>query len=172
MHDLFYQVLTRRDLSKAGDLFTLADADIAGDLTEVLQKIEEIATAQNYLNNDNNQSVVEICITRVTSAIRWVRAGADPGSEQGAPTPFFRVNLHIEKFSTGLGKWGKLHFPWSEVAGGGGRGRATFCFHPLNVHHVSCAPLGLSVTNLVMRINLSAHCAKSLHGEAPCGSVV
>ena len=70
MHELFYQVLNRRDLSKAGDLFSIDDSDIANDLSEVLDKIQEIASAPNYLSNDNNQSVVEICITRVTSAIR------------------------------------------------------------------------------------------------------
>ena len=72
MHELFYQVLNRRDLSKAGDLFSLEDCDIANDLSEVLDKIQEIASAPNYLSNDNNQSVVEICITRVTSAVRYV----------------------------------------------------------------------------------------------------
>ena len=72
MHELFYQVLNRRDLSKAGDLFSVEDTDIASDLSEVLNKIQEISSAPEYLSNDNNQSVVEICITRVTSAIRFV----------------------------------------------------------------------------------------------------
>ncbi len=71
MHELFYQVLNRRDLSKAGDLFSIEDNDIEKDLSEVLHKIQDIASAPNYLSNDNNQSVVEICITRVTSAIRY-----------------------------------------------------------------------------------------------------
>ena len=71
MHELFYQVLNRRDLSKAGDLFSIDDGDIEKDLSEVLHKIQDIASAPNYLSNDNNQSVVEICITRVTSAMRY-----------------------------------------------------------------------------------------------------
>ena len=70
MHVLFAQVLGEKDLSKAGDLFSLDDKDIEADLTEVLKRIHEISEAPEYLTNDNNQSVVEICITRVTSSIR------------------------------------------------------------------------------------------------------
>ena len=72
MHELFSQVLTKKDLSKAGELFSLEDADIKNDLTEVLDRICDIAQGSEYASNDNDQSVVEICITRVTSAIRWV----------------------------------------------------------------------------------------------------
>lgn len=42
------------------------------DLTEVVNTISEITSLPDYMNNDNDQSVVEICITRVTSAIRYV----------------------------------------------------------------------------------------------------
>lgn len=105
MHELFTQVLSKKDLSKvlyvvlllvycfiwctffdlqyllyflyllfvqAGDLFSVADAEIVNDLTEVVTTIAEIASLPDYVNNDNDQSVVEICITRVTSAIRLV----------------------------------------------------------------------------------------------------
>jgi hypothetical protein len=41
------------------------------DLTEVVNTISEITSLPDYMNNDNDQSVVEICITRVTSAIRY-----------------------------------------------------------------------------------------------------
>ncbi|XP_073971191.1 ventricular zone expressed PH domain-containing protein melted isoform X2 [Rhodnius prolixus] len=70
MHELFTQVLSKKDLSKAGDLFSVADHAIVNDLTEVVNKIAEITSLPDYVNNDNDQSVVEICITRVTSAIR------------------------------------------------------------------------------------------------------
>lgn len=36
MHELFMQVLKNRDLSRAGDLFSVADADIVNDLTQVV----------------------------------------------------------------------------------------------------------------------------------------
>ncbi|KAG1667911.1 Leucine-rich repeat protein soc-2 [Nymphon striatum] len=70
MHDLFKQVLDHKDLSKAGELFSVNDGEIVSDLTEVLSRIQDIATASDYVHNNNDQSVAEICINRVTSAIR------------------------------------------------------------------------------------------------------
>ena len=70
MHELFARVLSRRDLSRAGDLFAVPDAEIVNDLSEALFYIEKIASSEDYLSNDNDQAVVEICITRVTTAIR------------------------------------------------------------------------------------------------------
>ncbi|GAB0098229.1 melt [Sergentomyia squamirostris] len=70
MHELFAKVLTKRDLSRAGDLFSVSDADIVNDLTDVLSQIELIISQSDYLQNKNDQSVMEICVTRVTSCIR------------------------------------------------------------------------------------------------------
>lgn len=36
MHDLFKQVLTERDLSRAGDLFSISDSEIINDLPELV----------------------------------------------------------------------------------------------------------------------------------------
>lgn len=38
MHELFTKVLAKRDLSRAGDLFSVPDADIVNDITEVVSK--------------------------------------------------------------------------------------------------------------------------------------
>uniref|UniRef100_A0A6P7GSE6 Protein melted-like n=1 Tax=Diabrotica virgifera virgifera TaxID=50390 RepID=A0A6P7GSE6_DIAVI len=70
MHELFMQVLKNRDLSRAGDLFSVPDSVITNDLSNVLKEITVIASLPDYVNNDNDQSVVEICVTRVTSCIR------------------------------------------------------------------------------------------------------
>ncbi|KAF7273895.1 ventricular zone expressed PH domain-containing protein melted [Rhynchophorus ferrugineus] len=70
MHELFMQVLKNRDLSRAGDLFSVPDSVIVNDLTNVIKEITFLASLPDYVNNDNDQSVVEICITRVTSCIR------------------------------------------------------------------------------------------------------
>ena len=70
MHELFAQVLGFKDLSRAGELFNLEDGDIEKDLSMILDEIYDIANYDDYLTNANNQSVVEICITRITSAIR------------------------------------------------------------------------------------------------------
>ena len=36
MHDLFTTVLSKRDLSRAGELFSVADYEIVNDLNEVV----------------------------------------------------------------------------------------------------------------------------------------
>uniref|UniRef100_A0A8C9U7C6 Ventricular zone expressed PH domain-containing 1 n=1 Tax=Scleropages formosus TaxID=113540 RepID=A0A8C9U7C6_SCLFO len=74
MHQLFRLVLGQRDLSRAGDLFSLDDAEIEDSLSEALEEIEAIASSPDYLSNDNDQAVVEICIARVTTAIRETRS--------------------------------------------------------------------------------------------------
>ncbi|NWI36709.1 MELT protein, partial [Picathartes gymnocephalus] len=70
MHHLFGLVLAQKDLSRAGDLFSLEDAEIEGSLSEALEQIRIISSAADYQANDNDQAVVEICVTRITAAIR------------------------------------------------------------------------------------------------------
>uniref|UniRef100_A0A3Q3BE11 Ventricular zone expressed PH domain-containing 1 n=1 Tax=Kryptolebias marmoratus TaxID=37003 RepID=A0A3Q3BE11_KRYMA len=70
MHQLFSQVLGQRDLSRAGDLFSLEDTEIEDCLSQALDQIKDISCSPDYLTNDNDQAVVEICITRITTAIR------------------------------------------------------------------------------------------------------
>ena len=43
MHQLFSQVLGQRDLSRAGDLFSLDDADIEDCLSQALEQIKAIS---------------------------------------------------------------------------------------------------------------------------------
>ncbi|XP_047678437.1 ventricular zone-expressed PH domain-containing protein isoform X3 [Tachysurus fulvidraco] len=70
MHQLFQLVLGQRDLSRAGDLFSLDDAEIEDCLSQALDEIKTISCHPDYVTNDNDQAVVEICITRITTAIR------------------------------------------------------------------------------------------------------
>ncbi|XP_053168323.1 ventricular zone-expressed PH domain-containing protein homolog 1 isoform X4 [Hemicordylus capensis] len=70
MHHLFGLVLGQKDLSRAGDLFSLDDSEIEGCLSEALEQIKAISSSPDYQSNDNDQAVVEICITRITTAIR------------------------------------------------------------------------------------------------------
>lgn len=39
MHELFTKVLSKRDLSRAGELFSVADSEIVNDLTEVVSTV-------------------------------------------------------------------------------------------------------------------------------------
>ncbi|KAM3932192.1 ventricular zone-expressed PH domain-containing protein homolog 1 [Leptodactylus fuscus] len=70
MHHLFKLVLEQKDLSRAGDLFSLDDFEIEDSLSEALNQIKLISSSADYQSNDNDQAVVEICITRITTAIR------------------------------------------------------------------------------------------------------
>uniref|UniRef100_A0A8C3YT47 Ventricular zone expressed PH domain containing 1 n=1 Tax=Catagonus wagneri TaxID=51154 RepID=A0A8C3YT47_9CETA len=70
MHQLFRLVLEQKDLSRAGDLFSLDDSEIEDSLTEALEQIKIISSSSDYRTNNNDQAVVEICITRITTAIR------------------------------------------------------------------------------------------------------
>lgn len=45
MHELFTKVLAKRDLSRAGDLFSVTDAEIVADLTEVVSVWETCGLA-------------------------------------------------------------------------------------------------------------------------------
>ncbi|TSK38328.1 Ventricular zone-expressed PH domain-containing protein [Bagarius yarrelli] len=69
-HLLLQLVLGQRDLSRAGDLFSLDDDEIEDCLSQALDEIKTISCHPDYVTNDNDQAVVEICITRITTAIR------------------------------------------------------------------------------------------------------
>uniref|UniRef100_A0A8C5KHV5 Ventricular zone expressed PH domain-containing 1 n=1 Tax=Jaculus jaculus TaxID=51337 RepID=A0A8C5KHV5_JACJA len=56
-------------LSRAGGLFPLDDS-IEDSLTEALKQIKIISSSLDYQTNNNDQAVVEICITWITTAIR------------------------------------------------------------------------------------------------------
>jgi len=55
---------------QAGDLFALPDRMIISDVSEILGKVREITTSVGYVQNDNDQSVVEIVVSRITATLR------------------------------------------------------------------------------------------------------
>lgn len=89
MHELFANVLAKRDLSRAGELFSIEDSKIVNDLSDVVKlafflssfdyifdthlqllEISTIISQPRYLKSTNDQSVIEICVNRCTSCIR------------------------------------------------------------------------------------------------------
>ncbi|KAJ0180288.1 hypothetical protein K1T71_003692 [Dendrolimus kikuchii] len=70
MHELLKHVLTERDLTRAGDIFAIPDSEIVEDLNEVLKQITEISSRTDYVRNDRDQALIEICVTRVTSCVK------------------------------------------------------------------------------------------------------
>ncbi|CAG2162715.1 unnamed protein product [Oppiella nova] len=89
MHQLFVEVLAKRDLSKAGDLFSIDDKSIVADLSELIHHIQKISSADSFLDKHNDQSVVEICLTRITSAIRYDILTSHPIPSTRSPTLLF-----------------------------------------------------------------------------------
>lgn len=70
MHQLFVEVLTKRDLSRAGELFLIDDKNIVTDLSVLINEIQRISSSRDFNKVNNDQSVIEICLARITSAIR------------------------------------------------------------------------------------------------------
>jgi len=70
MSSSFYRVLKSRDLSKAGDLFSVEDSIIVSEFKQIIAKIQEISSAPEFLSSHNDQSLVEIIVTRIISAVR------------------------------------------------------------------------------------------------------
>ncbi|XP_041977515.1 protein melted isoform X2 [Aricia agestis] len=70
MHELLKHVLNERDLTRAGDIFSIPDCDIVDDLNDVLQQITDISSRADYIRNDHDQALIEICVTKVTSCIK------------------------------------------------------------------------------------------------------
>lgn len=70
MHPLFEQVLLKKDLSLAGEVFNVKDKEIEEDISSIIHCLKDIVNREQYLYQHNEQSVVEIVLTKITSAIR------------------------------------------------------------------------------------------------------
>lgn len=55
-----------------GHLFEIDDKLIQSDLSQLINQIEKISSAHDFNQKINDQRVVEICLTRIISAIRFV----------------------------------------------------------------------------------------------------
>lgn len=51
-------------------MFTLPDRLIMNDISEILGRVREITASVGYTQNDNDQSVVEIVVSRITATLR------------------------------------------------------------------------------------------------------
>lgn len=51
MHELFKRVLNERDLSRAGDLFSIPDYEVVNDLSDVVSSILQPQTGFIFMNN-------------------------------------------------------------------------------------------------------------------------
>jgi hypothetical protein len=67
---LLLNVLESGELAKAGQLFNTSDYEIVGDLANIFTILKRILKSTEFQNNANTQCVLEICLARITSAIR------------------------------------------------------------------------------------------------------
>uniref|UniRef100_A0A1I7ZUC5 PH domain-containing protein n=1 Tax=Steinernema glaseri TaxID=37863 RepID=A0A1I7ZUC5_9BILA len=70
MHPLMLRVLQHRDFQSAGELYTVSNFDIITDLHSALVKLKQIFCDASYVENLNDQKVVEIVLGCITAAIR------------------------------------------------------------------------------------------------------
>ena len=70
-HNIIHYCLNEKDLSKAGLLFNLSNEALLADFPATLQILKRVIDSRNYANNFNEQSIVEIVLTRCTSALRY-----------------------------------------------------------------------------------------------------
>lgn len=70
MHETVARVLELRDLSRARDLFAVPNEEIITHVEEITLKLAKIFSHRSYINDTNSQSIAEICIARITSAVR------------------------------------------------------------------------------------------------------
>lgn len=62
--------LNEKDLSKAGFLFAVSNDALLEDFANTIEMLKNIIDSKSYINNLNEQSIVEIVLTRCISALR------------------------------------------------------------------------------------------------------
>jgi len=63
-------LLKHRQLQQADLLFTTSDYELITELHSALKKLKRIFNEPNYSKNQNDQSIVELVLARLTNAIR------------------------------------------------------------------------------------------------------
>jgi hypothetical protein len=64
------RALQSRNLTATDQLFSVSDYDIVNEIHPALLKIKQLINEPNYLDNQNDQKIVEFVLSRITSAIR------------------------------------------------------------------------------------------------------
>ena len=69
--NIVHYCLNEKDLSKAGLLFTLSNEALLAEFPTTITFVKRIIDSKTYANNFNEQSIVEIVLTRCTYALRF-----------------------------------------------------------------------------------------------------
>ena len=68
--NIVQEILCDQDLSRAGNLFTMSNEILLKNFPRTLEILKSMIDSRKYINNLNEQSIVEIVLTRCISALR------------------------------------------------------------------------------------------------------
>lgn len=68
--NIVHEVLCDQDLSRAGNLFNLSYEVLLKDFPTTLRILKNMIDSRKYVNNLNEQSIVEIVLTKCMAALR------------------------------------------------------------------------------------------------------
>lgn len=68
--NVVHEILCDQDLSRAGNLFTMSNDILLENFPTTLEILKNIIDSRKYINNLNQQSLVEIVLTKCISALR------------------------------------------------------------------------------------------------------
>jgi protein melted len=71
MSNIVHEILFEQDLSRAGELFSINNEILLKDFATTIDIIKNIVDNRKYVNHLNEQSIVEIVLTRCISALRY-----------------------------------------------------------------------------------------------------
>lgn len=71
-NNMVHEILYEQDLSRAGELFSISSDVLLQDFATTIDIIKSIVDNKKYVNQLNEQSIVEIVLTRCISALRLV----------------------------------------------------------------------------------------------------
>ena len=72
--NIVHEILCDQDLSRAGNLFNLSYDLLLKDFPTTLRILKSMIDSRKYISNLNEQSIVEIVLTKCMAALRLVEA--------------------------------------------------------------------------------------------------
>jgi len=70
--NLVHQILCEQDLSRAGNIFSINSQQLLSDFPKTIEILKTIIDNRNYVFNLNEQTIVEIVLTKCLSALRYL----------------------------------------------------------------------------------------------------
>ncbi len=71
MPNIVHDIIRNKDLSRAGDLFSIENEILLENFPQTIEIIKNSLNSREYLSQLNEQSIIEIVLTRCMSALRY-----------------------------------------------------------------------------------------------------